>query len=115
MTSFRITNTISGHDFGCFDADTISGALDAMARDAGHSDYAEACRAVPVAKGEIKVSFDRDSVDNAQLRALSREAATAGDLETVADVRRAIEDGDEEAAERCIDTIEYAAMRASED
>ncbi len=43
MKKYRIENQHSGVDMGIFDGETEEDALDAMARDAGYADYAEAC------------------------------------------------------------------------
>lgn len=56
MKKFNICNQHSGVDMGTFDGETESDALDAMARDAGYSDYAEACKVAPAAEGEIIVT-----------------------------------------------------------
>lgn len=53
---FEITNTVSGHSFGIYEAETSEEALDAMARDAGYTDHAsvpEECRAD---EGTLKVT-----------------------------------------------------------
>ena len=54
--TYRIDNTISGLCLGEYAAETESAALDAMARDAGYSDYAEAQSVAPAAYGEIVVT-----------------------------------------------------------
>ncbi|MFH1268920.1 MAG: hypothetical protein ABIK89_24605 [Planctomycetota bacterium] len=40
---YRIENAASGVDLGIYEGDTEAEALDALARDAGYSDHAEAC------------------------------------------------------------------------
>jgi hypothetical protein len=55
MTTFRIENTISGVVLGDYEGATEAEALDAMARDAGYSDYAACCEVAPVKEGEISV------------------------------------------------------------
>ena len=63
MKNFEIVNTRSGHSFGTWEAMSAQAALDAYAYDAGHVDFADACR---VASGddiearEVEVSIDDD-------------------------------------------------------
>ncbi len=57
---FTIINTTSGANLGSYVADTEAEALNAMARDAGYTDYAEAEEIAPTADGEIVVSFGAD-------------------------------------------------------
>ncbi len=56
MTTYKITNAVSGLVLGAYVADSHDGALEAMAIDAGYSSYAEACEAAPVKDGEIVVT-----------------------------------------------------------
>lgn len=58
MTRYNIFNTLSGVSLGTYEADSEAGALDAMARDAGYADYAEANDVAPSAPGEIMVEID---------------------------------------------------------
>ncbi len=51
--TYRIGNTISGADLGAYEGATEAEALDAMARDAGYTDYAEAESVALAAYGEI--------------------------------------------------------------
>ena len=54
--TYRIENTRSGIILGDYEAETKEAALDAMARDAGYADYAEAQEVAPPAEGEILVT-----------------------------------------------------------
>ena len=56
MTTYRIENTASGIILGDYEADSKHAALDAMARDAGYADYAEAQEVAPAKDGEIIVT-----------------------------------------------------------
>lgn len=53
---YQIENTISGIVLGIFEGATEAEALDAMARDAGYRDYADACTVAPAQDGEIAVT-----------------------------------------------------------
>lgn len=55
MAKYEISNTLSGHSFGAYEAEDEAGALEAMAHEAGYSSYAEACEESPVSEGEISV------------------------------------------------------------
>ena len=56
MPTFRIENTISGVILGDYEGATEAEALDAMARDAGYSDYAACCEVAPAKEGEISIT-----------------------------------------------------------
>lgn len=56
MKTFRIENTISGVVVGEYQARSERDALDAMARDAGFVDHADAQRAAPAQNGELRVT-----------------------------------------------------------
>lgn len=56
MNKYLITNTISGVELGAYEGAAAAEALDAMARDAGYSDYAECCEVAPASNGEIAVT-----------------------------------------------------------
>lgn len=55
MSKYLITNTHSGAELGVYEGNTEAEALDAMARDAGYSSYAECCAVAPTREGEIAV------------------------------------------------------------
>ncbi len=46
MTRFRITNAASGLCLGEFEASNTADALNALARDAGYEDHADACAVI---------------------------------------------------------------------
>jgi hypothetical protein len=56
MRTFRIENTISGVVLGEYQGKCERDALDAMARDAGYADLADAQRADPAQDGELRVT-----------------------------------------------------------
>lgn len=56
MKRFDIENVVTGVWLGTYDAETPAGALDAMAREAGYSDYATVNALAPVDPGEIEVT-----------------------------------------------------------
>lgn len=53
---FQIENTVSGLILGVYEGATEAEALDAMARDAGYADYAEAQKVAPADDGEIAIT-----------------------------------------------------------
>ena len=53
MKKWSIENRVSGVELGVYEGETREAALDAMARDAGYRDYAEACE---VSAGELTVT-----------------------------------------------------------
>ena len=63
MNTYRIDNTISGTFMGTFEGIDERAALDAMARDAGCSDYAAACEIAPIQDGEILISDVTNKID----------------------------------------------------
>lgn len=58
MTTYRITNTRCGIDFGLFEGATEHDALDDWARCEGFADYTEMNSEFPVDDGEILVLIE---------------------------------------------------------
>lgn len=56
MHTYEIENTKSGIILGQYEGATEAEALDALARDAGYTDYADMCAVAPAANGEIVVT-----------------------------------------------------------
>lgn len=56
MSSFTITNVVTGATLGTYEAKTPQEALDALARDSGYADYEDACDAKFVTESEIVVT-----------------------------------------------------------
>jgi hypothetical protein len=52
MTKYQITSS-AGQDMGVYEADSEQGALDAMARDAGYRDQAEAAEVAGAFDGTV--------------------------------------------------------------
>lgn len=55
MTVYRIENTLSGAFLGNYEGATEAEALDALARDAGYTDYASLCDISNAESGEIHI------------------------------------------------------------
>lgn len=56
VTTYNICNTLTGADLGNYEGATPEEALDAMARQTGYDNYAEACEVAPTYEGEIAVT-----------------------------------------------------------
>ena len=52
---YSISNNYSGLEMGVYEAANEEGALDAMAKDAGYQDHADACKVAPIWDGEFSV------------------------------------------------------------
>lgn len=59
MNRYQIENTVSGVILGVYEGETPEQALDAMARDAGYTDHAEAETVAPTVPGELRVTIVR--------------------------------------------------------
>lgn len=55
MAKFQISNRLSGLRLGTYEAEDESGALEAMARQAGYASYADACAVAPATADELLV------------------------------------------------------------
>jgi FKBP-type peptidyl-prolyl cis-trans isomerase 2 len=90
MSVYIITNTVSGHTLGEYEGETPEAALDAMAREAGYTDYADLETVQPTKPGEIVVDGNTYEVGD-QVSAGEEEDhadgvvhAVDGDMVTVA-------------------------------
>jgi hypothetical protein len=54
---YRITNNISGHSLGDFDAESAAHALDTMARNAGYTSFADSCEQCGVSEEKQRAEF----------------------------------------------------------
>jgi len=55
MNTYEISNSTSGIIIGTYEGETAEAALEAMARDAGYTSYAECCADVPAPEGGLEV------------------------------------------------------------
>lgn len=77
MTTYTITNKISGAHLGEYDGETAVDALDAMARDAGYRDIDEACEVVG-AEDDLDVRPVSSWTVTARIREAFRASKAAG-------------------------------------
>jgi predicted RNA-binding Zn-ribbon protein involved in translation (DUF1610 family) len=55
---YQVTNLTSGVDLGIYSASDKSSCLDAVGRDAGYNDYAEACAAICFEQSSLRVTIE---------------------------------------------------------
>lgn len=75
MRRYVVRNTATGVLLGVYAAHDARGALNALARDAGYSDHAAACRVAPVGAGELEVV--ELATERARLEAIAASGAPA--------------------------------------
>ena len=57
MNTYSIQNTTSGADLGIYSGETPAAALDAMSRDAGYRDHADACATTGEDGSDLRVTL----------------------------------------------------------
>lgn len=113
MTTWTITSKTSGATLGSYEAATREGALDAMARDAGYKDAADAAETSGDDGAHLIVRevVTAESVTNEQIAALRDESAVAGDRAMVAICRIALgETSEDVGADMALDEAEDAKV-----
>lgn len=66
MNTYSIQNTTSGADLGIYSGETPAAALDAMSRDAGYRDHADACATTGEDGSDLRVTLV-DATETARL------------------------------------------------